>query len=373
MKRFLLYLLALLVLVAAVFGGLRLHQQRRQGLTAVPPPSVAPWALRSAAVIRGRITRGFPALALVKGEREVKVAPRLSAVIEAMGPREGARVHAGDLLARLDTRELEKQLAALEAKLAAAGTDARRKARDARRSRELLREHGISESQADRDEAAAQAAREQITALQREIEAAQVRLGYARITAPVDGVIAARLADPGDLATVGKPLYRLIVVRSGRLEVRLPAEVLERVRPGNEVEVSHDGETLRLHAARIFPALDARSLGYIEIDVPALPFGAAPGALLHARVVTAALDAALQVPADALRPLPGGVQARVFRIRGEGQGGRLDAVTVRILLRTAQRVAVAGPLAPGERVVVAHETTLLRLQDGDRVTLEPAP
>ena len=371
MKKILLYLIAILIIVVLVGGGLMLHRQRQQALSHAEPPAATPWAVRTATVTRARATRGFPALALVKGAREVGIAPRLGGIILEMGPREGQTVSAGEVLARIDTRELEDKLASLEAQRAAAAADAARKARDVQRSEELLKTKSIGESTVDQQRAAARAARDQVHSLDKQIAAERTRLDYARITAPFSGVIAARLADPGDLAAVGKPIYRLVATDSGRLEVRLPAEVLAKVRPGTEVVISQGKQVLSLHTDRVFPNLDERSLGRLEIDVPELPFGTVPGALLRARVITEARADALLVPADALVPSDDPGHGHVLRLSDE-QPPRIQSVAVAIALHAAEGIAVEGNLTPGDRLVVAHETTLLRLRDGDPVRIEDA-
>ena len=352
-------------------GGLKLRQQRQQELAQASPAAVASWAVRTATVTRGRATQGFPALALVKGANEVDIAPRLGGIILEMGPREGEAVSAGEALARIDTRELEDKLASLEAQRAAAAADAERKERDVLRSEELLKKKSIGESTVDQQRAAARAARDQVHALDKQIAAERTRLDYARITAPFAGVISARQADPGDLAAVGKPIYRLVATGSGRLEVRLPAEVLAQVRSGTEVVVSRENESLFLHADRVFPNLDERSLGRLEIDVPELPFGTVPGALLRARIITEARADALLVPADALVPSDDPSHSHVLRLSDE-QPPRIQSVAVAIALHAVEGIAVEGDLTPGERLVVAHETTLLRLRDGDSVRIEGA-
>ena len=371
MKKILLYLIAILIIAALVGGGLMLHQRRQQALSHAEPPAVTPWAVRTATVTRGRATQGFPALALVKGANEVSIAPRLGGIILEMGPREGQTVSAGEALARIDTRELQDKLASLEAQRAAAAADAARKERDVQRSEELLKKKSIGESTVDQQRAAARAARDQVHALDKQIAAEHTRLDYARITAPFTGVIAARLADPGDLAAVGKPIYRLVATDSGRLEVRLPAEVLAKVRPGTAVVVSQDERMLTLHADRVFPSLDERSLGRLEIDVPTLPFATVPGALLRARVITEARADALLVPADALVPRDDPSHSHVLRLSDE-QPPRIQSVAVAIAVHAAEGIAVEGDLTPGDRLVVAHETTLLRLRDGDPVRIEDA-
>ena len=59
---------------------------------------------------------------------------------------------------------------------------------------------------------------------QKRLELAKTRLGYSQITAPLNGVVARRLADPGDLAVPGKPLFKLVRQESVRVRAELPPE-----------------------------------------------------------------------------------------------------------------------------------------------------
>lgn len=378
MKTWLKRLIAVLLMAALVVAGLLLRHQRQQQLADAAPPVQAPWALRVAEVSRGRATEGFPALALVKGDQQVAISAQLSGILLEMNRREGEQVAAGDRLARIDTRELEDKLASLEAQHLGAVADAERLQRDSRRADEVLQKHGISESDADRQRAAAAAAQEKVNSLAKDIAAERTRLGYATLSAPFAGVISQRLADPGDLATVGKALYRLIGTASSRLEVKLPAAVLAQVAIGSEVEISQaDGSTASVRAARVYPSLDERSLGRLEIDLPGLPPGSVPGSQLHARVITAALDDVLLVPANALLGGDAQASARVFKvISGQSTGTTtLASVPVQVLMHSGAQVAIKGPLQAGDQVVTAHHTTLLRLRDGDalRVTAGARP
>ena len=159
MKRVFGYLLVALLLAVLVATGVQLRRVRQQQLAAVPTPEAPAWALGVATVRRARATSGFPSLALVKGDREVSVSSRIAGIVLEMGPREGESVVSGAPLARIDTRELEQSLAALEARQAAAVADAERRDSDAARSAKLRVEHSISESRADAAAAAARAAR----------------------------------------------------------------------------------------------------------------------------------------------------------------------------------------------------------------------
>lgn len=363
MRRAWLWLFVIALGTALAAGAIVLRQQRLAELAAQPTPARAPWALTTAAVARGTATRGFPALAVVTGAEEIAVTPQISGLILEMGPREGVAVAAGMLLARLDTSELDAGIAALEAQLAGARAEAARKRREAERQVNLLGRGSASASLVDQWRAEAQSADEQVRSLDRQVAAQRVRQGYAEIRAPFAGVISARMAEPGDLAVVGRPLYRLTATAQGRVMVRLPASVLEQIRPGTVMELHHAERSVRLAIARVYPSLDERALGRAEADTEGLLFRLASGSLVSARVELGRVDDALLVPSDALVAAVDEGASRVFVVAE----GHLRSVPLRVLLRGREGVAVSGDLAPGQPVVVAHETVLLRLRDGDWV------
>lgn len=363
MRRVLLWGLVLVLAAGLGAGALVLRQHRLAELAAQPPPARPPWALTTAPVARGTATRGFPALAIVTGAEEVAVTPQISGLILEMGPREGVAVAAGALLARLDTSELDAGIAAQEAQLAGARAEAARKRREAERQVDLLGRGSASASVVDQWRAEAESAEEQVRSLDRQVAAQRVRRGYAEIRAPFAGVISARMAEPGDLAVVGRPLYRLTATDHGRVVVRLPASVLEQVRPGTVMALRHGERSAQLAIARVYPSLDERALGRAEADTEGLLFGLASGSLVSARVELARVDDALLVPRDALVAAVGEGASRVFVVTED----HLRSVPVQVLLRGREGVAVSGDLTSGQPVVVAHETVLLRLRDGDPV------
>jgi len=181
-------------------------------------------------------------------------------------------------------------------------------------------------------------------------------------------VISARMADPGDFAAVGKPLYRLLSTQGGRLEVRLPSEVLAQVHKGTEVILSQNNQTLAVVADRVFPSLDQRSLGHLDVDLTTIPFNKVPGALIHARVITQSVDQALLVPEDSLLSSANHTQG-VLRVT-HSVPRKVQFIPVKILFHAKEGVAVQGALQSGDNLVVAHETTLLKLHNGDRVIIE---
>ncbi len=350
-----------LLIMMVVIRVREVHQVKRQNL--------APWALDTAVVKTGTVTRGFPVLATITTKGEITVTGQISGTILKMGPREGVAVKAGDFLTRIDTREIEDNIAGLQAKLAAAKAEYTRHEHELAREQKLFKEGGSSETALETHRTAAIAAQNNARALERQISALKVREGYGKVLAPADGVIAARLREPGDVCMPGHPLYRLTVSKGARVRVKLPQSIIEQILPGASLELEHGNDTMMVRLNRIYPSVDALALGAAEADLETPPFGLASGARVTGRVILQERQDALQVPPDAIITGEQTHESRVFKIVKKDNDDFLKMVTVGVDLVGRNSVAVNGDLAAGDKVVVAHESVLLKLRDGDPVVI----
>ncbi|MDQ5911517.1 MAG: hypothetical protein QG599_3615 [Pseudomonadota bacterium] len=250
MKKSLIILIPLIVLlvVAVVLVKQRQTQHMAEPLPIIPPVTVTTRTLMQEEVL---LTR--PALAEVRAQTEAVVASRLSGYVLEMPKVEGQSVKQGETLVRLDATQAEADLARgvaeltrsrqQEATLKAESVSARAAlvAEEQRfqRLQSLYRDKNVSLEQVQAEEALLSATRAKLAnaeaalngyqdALQAatsSLRAARENLRYATLTAPFAGVIAARLAQPGDLATPGKALYRLVSTGESRWLVDLPQTV----------------------------------------------------------------------------------------------------------------------------------------------------
>lgn len=346
-----------LVLGLAVIRHLRV-QQRRDAPLASPPPT----AVETAPVTAGTLVRSRHVLGVVLGGEETDVAPQVMARVVAIAVREGDAVHAGQLLARLDDREARDAL--VEAKAARAAAEVAEGAQRAAtaRDRRLFEVKAIAQEQWDRSQAAGAAAQAQLAAATQRVAQARTRLGYCEITAPADGTIARRLADPGDLGVPGKPLLKLVRQQTVRVRGALPAEDFTALHPGLAVRLSTADQVVPATVTRVFPTLGETHLATIECDLASPPPGFVSGTPVGMDVELSSV-AGLTVPADAL--LEGDTGAWVFVVHD----GNVSAVRVQVLNRSTDRIAVSGAVRPGQSVVVAQPARLLAL--AARVTAAP--
>lgn len=182
----------------------------------------------------------------------------------------GDTVRAGQPLLRLDTRTLEVQARQADASVAQARASLELARANSDRGATLVREGLISSSNADELRATLTSAEAQLATAEADREAARLRLGFATLRAPDDGVISARSVQPGQIVSSGTDLLRLI--REGRLEWRaeLTEADLTRVKIGAPVELtSPGGQRIRGLVRAVSPAVDPETrTGMLYADLP---------------------------------------------------------------------------------------------------------
>jgi RND family efflux transporter MFP subunit len=142
----------------------------------------------------------------------------------------GDRVLAGDVVARLDPRDLQLQVESAQAELAAATSNLAQATSDEQRYQTLRTRGFAAVADYERKKAARDEAEGRMERAQRALELARNQLGYADLKADADGVITATLAEPGQVVTLGQPVARL--AHRGEMEaaVALPETRLGEAR-----------------------------------------------------------------------------------------------------------------------------------------------
>ncbi len=360
-------LLLLLIAVFLIGGGVVLHKKRSAKLAHVPQEMITPWALHTAPVTTDPVDSGFPALAMVSTREEVTIMARISGRILAMGPREGVPVKQGELLVKIDSREISDKIHALKAQRIAAQAETSRNRDELLREEKLFKDGGSSRSAVEARRTASVAAGQKVKSLDHEISSLEVQKGYGSITSPTDGIISVRLAEPGDMAVPGRPLYKITSSSGALVKVELPQSILHEIRPGTPMVLYHNGQQTTLPVNRVFPTVDARALGFVEADLSTIPFDLPSGSRVACRIILKQVRNAVRVPYGSL--LCGGdkTQCRVARVIRQNKTSIIRMVEVSVRLRGHEGIAVTGNIKSGDRLVVAHESVLLQLKDGDPV------
>jgi len=298
----------------------------------------------------------------------------------------GDHVHAGQLLATIETPELEQQLLADRAKVAAdqaqvklarananfsAATYARYKDAPPGMVSDLERDQKAADYQTGLARVAA--AESDLQATQADVDRVRAMLAFTQVTAPFAGVITERRVDIGDLVTAGSTANTTALFALAQSNpMRVFAEV-----PEGLVREIHDGDpatlTVRAYPERNFAGAVARNAQSItaaaktlrvEVDVPNPDGILLPGmyGVVHFQIRQP--RRALQVPASAMNFRSGGPQVAVVSAQG-----RVSFKDVTITSDLGTVVEIGAGLAPGERVVLNISN---RIADGDLVTPQAA-
>lgn len=175
----------------------------------------------------------------------------------------GAVVKEGDLLAEIDTPELNQELEQARAQLAQ-GRAALKLARStAARWAELLKTASVSQQEADEKQADLELKTADVGAAEANVHRLEDLQAFQRVTAPFAGTITVRATDVGQLIAVGgaKELFRLAQTDTLRVFVRVPQTLARGVAPGQMAEL-----TVPEDAGKTFPAKVVRTAGALTAD-----------------------------------------------------------------------------------------------------------
>lgn len=343
------------------------------------PRSAAPASTPSLATAAAELTKlasPVEAGGVVRARGTAVIASRLMAPITDVRVLAGDRVRRGDVLVRLDARDLSAHDARAQAASSSAAASLRAAEADVRAGESAVRlarlmhdrmvvlEAKRSATAAELDQAAAAlssaqaqhaAAVARLAAASAERDAANagalaatVTAAYATITAPFDGIVAERNAEPGSMAVPGLPLLTLEDPTTYRLEVRLDeARAGVVARGGDAVVRLDDRDTPMTGRVAEIARLDSASHSFlVKIDLP-------PGAGVRSGQFGRASFSgpprqAMTIPASAV--VRRGQLTFVF-VADPEQRVRLQPVSVGP--GAGQRIEVLAGLRPGDRVVIS--------------------
>ena len=276
----------------------------------------------------------------VRTRQSADIEAKVNGRITSLPVKLGQAVKEGDLLVSLATQEIQARLEQAEAAFRQAEIEYQRIGK-------LRQADAATQSEND-------TATYRYQSAQAALAEAKAMLGYARITAPMTGVVARKDADVGDLAMPGRPLLRLEDPTNLRLEADVPDSVLLRIKPGGTLAVRVDaiGAQLAGQVAEIAPVADPATRSVrVKLDLPTTP-GLLPGQFGRVAVPMAEAEF-LIVPAAAL--VQRGQLEIVFVVRD----GQAQMRLVRAGRQVNGGVEILAGLSQGETVVVEGAAGLL--------------
>jgi multidrug efflux system membrane fusion protein len=301
----------------------------------------------------------FEASGTVKAKNAALLAARISGTVSEIHAREGDRVQRGSLLMTLVAPE--STAGASGAAHAVEEAMARKKLADVTYGRfaRLYEEQAVTAQELDTRRAERDMADQSLARAREAARAAAAVASYTRITAPMSGVVTAKMVDPGSTVFPGMPIMTIEEEGHFRLELAVPESLQGKVALGASVPVFLDGGngSSTGTVVEIVPKVDPVSRTFtVKLDIPAK--GMHSGQFGRA-LLTVGKKQGLLVPKAAV--LERGQLTFVWVV-DSGNIARMRLVKAGTVL--ADRIEILAGLSAGERIVVGG---MEKVTDGARV------
>ncbi len=276
----------------------------------------------------------------------------------------GASVKSGQLLAEIDTPEIDQQVIQAEADLQTAEANNDLAQLTATRWRSLLATNTVSRQDADNkigDAAAKQAA---LASARANLHRLRELEGFKRIVAPFDGVITARNLDVGDLIDAGtgsgkaRELFHMAAIRRLRVYVQVPENYAQDMRVGSVARLQvreHPGQSFDARLVSTANAIDPASHTLlVQLEADNASRALLPGGYAEVQFNLRTQPGTLRVSANTLLFGPNGMQVAVV-----GNDNKAILQTVTVGRDFGNEVEVLAGLGPDQFIVVNPSDSLV--------------
>lgn len=303
----------------------------------------------------------------LQGFVQAPVAARASGYVKRWTRDIGAQVQKGDLLAEIETPEIDQQLTQARAARDQTAASLGLASSTADRWEGLRQQNVVSQQDLDERRSTAQQAKANLAAAEANVQRLQQLIAFKRVTAPFAGVITRRNVDVGDLIdNSGKPLFMLSQTDPLRVYVNVPQSYAQLVKVGQQVVVTQSemrGQKFTGSVARTAASIDAASRTMqVEVALPNKEGALLPGAYVQVQLPLLASQA-LRVPNNALLFRAAGTQMAVIDAQG-----RVKLRTITLGRNYGTDAEVLDGIAAGDRFVLNPPDAMA---DGDQVAIAP--
>jgi len=266
----------------------------------------------------------------------------------------GSRVRSGQLMADIDTPEIDQQLEQTRADLATAEANARLAQSTAERYRDLIRTDSVSKQDLDNANGSLEAKAAAVTSAKANVRRLEQLKAFGRITAPFDGVVTARSTDVGALIDSGsnaKELFHVAAVHRLRVFVNVPEIYSRAARPGIKADLTlteFPGRPFTGTLARTAQSIDVASRTLLaEIDVDNPKGELLPGSYAEVHLKMTGETSAFKLPINAIIFRTEGVRIAVV-----GADGKVALQPVTLGRDYGNSLEVVSGITGRERIIV---------------------
>lgn len=309
-----------------------------------PPPAVDMAVLQA-----GEFKQVISATGSLLANAHVELSPEVSGKITKLDIEEGRLVKQGDLLVKINDRDLQAELKGAQSELQLLTTTEDRK-------RQLLEKGGATQEEYD-------VIRAQINTKKADIEHIRANIQRTEIRAPFDGILGLRQVDPGAYVTPSTAIASIQDLSLMKVEFSIPERYSSVVEPGNEITYRVQGMD-SLFSGEVYavePQIDVRSRTFKIRAISDNEAGLLqPGAYAEIELVLDSQENTLTVPSIAL--IPEGSDFKVYRFTN----GKAVSTKVEVGLRDEQKTQILEGLKDSDTVLL---NGFMQIENDSRVAL----
>lgn len=295
------------------------------------------------------------AVGTVQAEQLAAVTSRVVANLLEMRAAAGQRVGRGEILVVLDDRDLRHRVEQAQDAVRSAEATVAQAQSDYRRDKPLFDQQVITAYDFEHTQTNLKTAEANLHRLQQAEREADVNLSYSVIRSPFNGVVVDRLANIGDLAAPGKPLFTMYEQGRLWLEANVPEDMLAGIHIGEfrTLRIDARGRQMRGRVVEIVPSSDPATRTVVVRVHLEDTRDIVPG-MFGRLLIPSASEQVLTVPASAV------TRAGQLTMVDVVEQGRIERRTVQLGRAIGRQFEVLSGLAAGDTVVVRNGNAVTR-------------
>jgi RND family efflux transporter MFP subunit len=290
----------------------------------------------------------------VRADLDAPIYARVSGYLKGWRTDIGAHVKKGQVLAEIETPELDQQILRAKADVASAESNWEIADVTAKRYQNLLATDSVSHQEADEKAANAKGRRDILNAARANLQSLLAEQSFQRIVAPFDGVVTERNTDIGKLiasgSSNGQPLFRVVDSRKLRIYVEAPQSYAHLIVPGMTVQVTFPEFPSEQFAATVVGASNAiresSRTSTVEILMNNKGGRLFSGSYAEVHFNLRSQGSVLRLPVSALLFRADGLQVATV-----GADGRVVMKTITIANDLGRTVEVGSGITASDRVI----------------------
>lgn len=286
----------------------------------------------------------------LEANEQVEIRSEIMGVVDAINFKEGNQVSKGQVLLRVNDKELR-------ANLSKVGTAKQLGSENERRAKLLLEKQAISQEEYD-------VASAEYKSAQAELQLISAQLGKATIRAPFSGTIGLRYISEGTYVTPSTPIATLVNTKQLKITFSIPEKYASRIKLDSDITFTTSGSKTE-YTAKIYAIEPQVDVATRTLKMRAIAENSEgnlyPGMFASVVLPLETVDDAILVPSEALIPIQNGKMIFI------SEGGKAKQIIVETGSRTESSVRIISGLKMGDTILTSG---VMSLKDGVPVKVQ---